>query len=58
MDPFAVLAARYAQSTLPDLAHSALPGAPRQPFTQRRRWRVRPGERSRRLRGPTADDRR
>ncbi len=37
MDPYAVLADRYAKSTLPDLAHSALPGAPQQPYVERRK---------------------
>jgi hypothetical protein len=37
MPPFFVLAHRYAQASLPDLAHSALPGAPVQPYVERRR---------------------
>jgi hypothetical protein len=36
MDPYSVLADRYARATLPDLAHSALPAAPQQPFVERR----------------------
>jgi hypothetical protein len=36
MDPYSVLADHYARSTLPDLAHSALPTAPRQPLVERR----------------------
>ena len=36
MDHYAVLADRYATSTLPDLAHSALPHAPQQPYVERR----------------------
>jgi hypothetical protein len=39
MDPFGVIATRYAESTLPRVAHSALPDAPTQPFHPRRRWR-------------------
>jgi len=38
MDPYTVLADRYATSTLPDLGHSALPNAPQQPYVERRRW--------------------
>jgi hypothetical protein len=37
MDPYIILADRYATSTLPDLAHSALPGAPQRPHVERRR---------------------
>jgi hypothetical protein len=37
MDHYAVLADRYATSTLPDLAHSALPHAPQQPYVERQR---------------------
>ena len=37
MDPFAVLANRYAASK-PGLGHSALPDAPQQPYVERRRW--------------------
>lgn len=39
MNPYIVLADQYARSTLPDLAHSALPGAPQQPYAERRRFR-------------------
>jgi hypothetical protein len=40
MDPFVVLANRAAEHTRRDLGHSALPGAPVQPFvTKRSRWR-------------------
>lgn len=40
MEPFIVIADRYAKNTLADLAHSALPGAPQQPYVERRRrWR-------------------
>jgi hypothetical protein len=39
MDPYAILATRYAKSTLPSVAHSSLPGAPTQPFHPRRRRR-------------------
>jgi hypothetical protein len=37
MDTYLVLANHYAQSTLPDLAFSALPGAPMQPLRPARR---------------------
>ena len=36
MDPYTVLANHYAKSTLPGLAHSALPNAPQQPYVERR----------------------
>ena len=47
MDPFGVIATRYAESTLPRVAHSALPDAPTQPFHPRRRLRdvIRAGRR-------------
>jgi hypothetical protein len=43
MPPYFVLAQLYAEGSLPDLAHSALPGAPVQPVVekQRRGWRRR-----------------
>jgi hypothetical protein len=55
MDPFAVLATRYAKSTLPRVAHSALPDAPTQPFHPRRRRRAVLGAGRRMFRG-TADE--
>ena len=55
MDPFAVLATRYAKSTLPRVAHSALPDAPTQPFHPRRRRRAVFGAGRRRFKG-TADE--
>jgi hypothetical protein len=39
MPPYFVLAQLYSEGSLPDLAHSALPGAPRQPIAARRRRR-------------------
>jgi hypothetical protein len=51
MDPFGVIATRYAESTLPRRAHSALPDAPTQPFHPRRRWRDVLGARRRRFKG-------
>jgi len=42
MPPYFVLAQLCAEGSLPDLAHSALPGAPVQPVVEkrRRRWRL------------------
>lgn len=37
MPPLFVLAQLYAQASLPGLAHSAVPGAPVQPYVDRRR---------------------
>jgi hypothetical protein len=37
MPPYFVLAQRYAEGSLPDLAHSALPGAPVQPVVEKSR---------------------
>ena len=56
MDPYTVLAARYARSALPRVAHSALPDAPTQPFHPRRRWRAALSSGRRRSRRPTSDD--
>lgn len=55
MDPFTVLATRYARSALPRVAHSALPDAPTQPFHPRRRWRAMLGNGTRRFRGTASD---
>jgi hypothetical protein len=48
MESFAVLATRYAKSSLPRVAHSALPDAPTQPFHPRRGRRALLGNRTRR----------
>ena len=49
MPPYFVLAQLYAEGSLPDLAHSALPGAPVQPVVEKppRRWRRRAAGRAR-----------
>ena len=41
MPPYFVLAQVYAKGTLPDLAHSALPGAPVRPVGDRQKRRRR-----------------
>jgi hypothetical protein len=51
MDPFGVIATRYAKSTLARVAQSALPDAPTQPFHPRRRWRSVLSARARRSKG-------
>jgi hypothetical protein len=56
MPPYFVLAQLYAEGSLPDLAHSALPGAPVQPVVEKQRrrrrvrvlWRARPWSPARR----------
>ena len=53
MDPFAVLATRYARSTLSRVAQSALPDAPTQPFHPGRRRRTVFGDGTGRRRGST-----
>ena len=41
MPPYFVMAQVYAKGTLPDLAHSALPGAPVQPVGEKQKRRRR-----------------